>query len=285
MMRGYNSASPFGMMGPFGAPEGTPPIAPTQPAAPFTWGAGGAQMSPEALALEHERAAQMMNAGMDTSPVGHLTQGLARVGQALAGNVIEGRAQKGDAANERARTAIIASLTGGSPEPGAVAQALGSSDAAVREFGSDVWKAQNRPAPQATEFERSLLDSGVARGSPEWAAAQRRRVDNALDPFVNTQLPGGGFYSGPRSIFEQQMGGGDPASTAPASGAPPPGAAEPFADAAQAGALIQSMGAKGFLDWQGKHGTGVKVNSPEEMARLPAGTKVISPDGRVGIKR
>lgn len=40
-----------------------------------------------------------------------------------------------------------------------------------------------------------------------------------------------------------------------------------------------------FSDWQRREGTPVLVTSAEEMARVPAGTMVISLDGRRGVKR
>lgn len=49
--------------------------------------------------------------------------------------------------------------------------------------------------------------------------------------------------------------------------------------------LAQSMGPQGAINYQRQHGVPVLVNSPEEMARLPQGTLVISPDGRTGVKR
>jgi muramidase (phage lysozyme) len=79
----------------------------------FTWGAGGAQLTPEDLArmrqMESERAAK----GVDFSPVGHWTQGLARVADALAGSVRRG--QLDDAATENAGTdsRIAQALLGG----------------------------------------------------------------------------------------------------------------------------------------------------------------------------
>lgn len=65
----------------------------------------------------------------------------------------------------------------------------------------------------------------------------------------------------------------------------PPTSGGNFTDINGASQLLQSMGPQGFLQWQEQHGVPVVVNSPEEMAALPPGTRVRSPDGREGIKR
>ena len=49
--------------------------------------------------------------------------------------------------------------------------------------------------------------------------------------------------------------------------------------------VLHSLGGpQQFLQWQQKYGTVVQVSSPEELAALPAGTRVRSPDGREGVK-
>lgn len=63
----------------------------------FVWGAGGAQMTPEQIARERAIADALVAQGINTSPVGHWTQGLARVANAAAG------AFRGGAANEAER--------------------------------------------------------------------------------------------------------------------------------------------------------------------------------------
>lgn len=68
---------------------------------PFTWGAGGAQMTPEMVAKRRQVEDALIARGVDTSPVGHWSQGLARVTDALAGSVRRGRLDKAEAAGEK----------------------------------------------------------------------------------------------------------------------------------------------------------------------------------------
>lgn len=260
----------------------------TTPANPFLWQQGGGRLTPEDLAMRRRMAMQNIAAGMDTSPVASWTQGAARVAQALVGNLQQGRLDKVSAQNAAASQAALGALGTGGDEA-SIARILADPylDDGVKEVAKLKWQATHRAPVQPSEFERALQASGVLPGTPEWQQAMQRRVSNQLDPFVNTQLPGGGFYSGPRSLFEAQLGGGDQPSGTPGAVAPPASQSGPanFADYASARAMVTSMGAQGFLAWQGKHGVGVRVSSPEEMAALPKGTKVISPDGREGIKQ
>jgi hypothetical protein len=97
-------------------PGQMPPQAPPQA---FQWGAGGAQVTPEQIAMQQKIALQNQQAGMDTSPVGSWTQGLARVAQALVGNMQARRADKLQSANQSATQQIMQSLL----NPGASAPA------------------------------------------------------------------------------------------------------------------------------------------------------------------
>lgn len=71
---------------------------------PFIWGPGGKAMTPEEVEKERRIAEALIAQGVDTSPVGHWTQGAARVAQALAGAVRRGRADSIEKA-ERAKVA------------------------------------------------------------------------------------------------------------------------------------------------------------------------------------
>lgn len=59
----------------------------TSPVAPFLWGAGGAAVTPEQVARQREMAALLMREGANYSPVGHWTQGLARMAQGIVGGL------------------------------------------------------------------------------------------------------------------------------------------------------------------------------------------------------
>lgn len=54
----------------------------------FTWGAGGAKVTPEQLAIAKQILARRKAQGVDTSPVGHWTAGAARIADAL-GDVLQ----------------------------------------------------------------------------------------------------------------------------------------------------------------------------------------------------
>jgi flagellum-specific peptidoglycan hydrolase FlgJ len=54
----------------------------------FTWGAGGAKITPEQLAIAKQVLARRKAQGVDTSPVGHWTAGAARIADAL-GDVLQ----------------------------------------------------------------------------------------------------------------------------------------------------------------------------------------------------
>src|SRR3546814_8379412 len=70
------------------------PVGQMQTAQPFTWGQGGQRLTPEDIALQRRLAAQQMQQGADFSPIGHWSQGLARVAQGLFGGIRERRADK-----------------------------------------------------------------------------------------------------------------------------------------------------------------------------------------------
>ncbi|UWF68409.1 hypothetical protein NYO63_11720 [Brucella sp. 1315] len=50
---------------------------------PYFVGAGGRKVTPEQLERERRLAQSMISAGVDFSPVGHWTQGAARMANAL----------------------------------------------------------------------------------------------------------------------------------------------------------------------------------------------------------
>jgi hypothetical protein len=219
-----------------------PKAVPQQPAQAFTWGAGGARMTPDELAMQQQIAMQNQQAGMDTSPVGHWAQGLARVAQALVGNVQQGRVNKASSANADYEQQILQSLTGGAGNDQGTLAALSSPY--LGEGAKDAlklqWQAGHKAAPQPSEFERTLLASGYQQGTPQWTQANQARLQNYTDPTINVPLPGGRVYVGPRSGLTAATGGGGPASTAPVGGAPPPATLPPDFDFDQGGPASQA---------------------------------------------
>lgn len=84
------------------------------------------------------------------------------------------------------------------------------------------YEAQNPKPGQPGEFERALIASGVAPGTPEWVQAMKRRTDNMLDPIVMTpygpvtrsQALGGG-QAAPQGVTFTPIDEGGPAPQAP----------------------------------------------------------------------
>ncbi|MGN6768277.1 MAG: glycoside hydrolase family 73 protein [Rhizobiaceae bacterium] len=81
--------------------------------APFQWGAGGARLSPEDIAKQRQVEDALLAKGIDTSPVGHWTQGLARVADALAGSIRRGQLDTAAKDDADFNSQIASSLLGG----------------------------------------------------------------------------------------------------------------------------------------------------------------------------
>lgn len=77
---------------------------------PFFWGRGGARLTPEQIAREREIAEALLKNGIDFSPVGHWLQGAARLANAIAGKVTEGRAKKAEGENARISSEVLQRL-------------------------------------------------------------------------------------------------------------------------------------------------------------------------------
>lgn len=107
------------------------------------------------------------------------------------------------------------------------------------------YEAANPKAQAPTEFERTLIASGVQPGSPEWTAAFARKRDNTLDPWTNIVSGGESLIGRQSQVQRALMGGGDQASSG---GAP------------------------------------AKVTSPAEFDALAPGTQFIAPDGSLRVK-
>lgn len=111
---------------------------PQDPTSSFLWGEGGAALTPEQIA--QLRAIQMRGkGGIDTSPVGHWTQGAARIVDAL-GDVIQGqRLNKAEASNNDYNKTLLQTIMGGDesasaiPSPGAAAQVNATSPSAIQQ--------------------------------------------------------------------------------------------------------------------------------------------------------
>lgn len=74
---------------------------------------GSSTTTPEGADRRRQIAEAMLAQGIDTSPVGHWTQGAARMAQVLAGGMINRRAEKAASEGQKARSEAIAALLGG----------------------------------------------------------------------------------------------------------------------------------------------------------------------------
>lgn len=87
----------------------------------FTWGAGGAKLTPEQLALARALLNRKKSQGVDTSPVGHWTAGAARIADAFGDVLQERRLNNQQAENDQYNVAqtepLIAALSGGGTAP------------------------------------------------------------------------------------------------------------------------------------------------------------------------
>lgn len=186
----------------------------------FIWGDGGAQLTPEQIAKRRQIEDALLTRGVDTSPVGSWTQGLARVADAFAGSVRRGRLDRAEKANETYNADKIkgfsALLTGGSSIPAATPApgAMGSSMPAVSSSG------QVAAEPTGSDFNTIAprLITDLAKDynlTPEQAAGVVGQLGQESVGFstlqeTNPLVPGsrGGYgyaqWTGPRrKAFEQ----------------------------------------------------------------------------------
>lgn len=239
-------------------PQGAFPVGQMQTAAPFVWGRGGARMTPEQIAMQREIALRETQG--DYSPIGHWTQGLGRVLDGVSGGLRNRRIAKAEAANAAEGDAVMRVLMVGGSMPGASGGAIDESGAtkpanehviaamlnpnlpeSVREFAKMQYKQmQPKPPPEPTEFERSLIASGILPGTPEWTAAFKSKVQNTLDPWTNIVV-GGNSYSGRQSMVDNALKGGGPASAGPG-GATPPSTLPPDFDFGKGGPTPTASG-------------------------------------------
>lgn len=83
---------------------------------PFTWGAGGAKLTPEEIARQRQLADALTSQGIDLSPIASPWQGAARMADALVGNIKSARADKAEKANADYSAQIVQGLLGGGSE-------------------------------------------------------------------------------------------------------------------------------------------------------------------------
>lgn len=120
--------------------------------------------TPQSLASRRRVAEALLKSGFDISPVGHWTQGLARISQALAGGYLAGDADREDRANAASMSGVVQALLGGDT----AAPAAGGSTAAPPTGMTRVASPSGAPAtvaaPHAGQFGnllKSLEEAGI----------------------------------------------------------------------------------------------------------------------------
>ncbi len=172
---------------------------------PFIWGRGGARMTPEQIAREREIAEAL--GVVDTSPVGHWTQGAARMANALVGRIKEGRASSAEAQNATANQDIVASLLGGGGSTFPPAPVAGGA------------ASLSAPSIPQTAEASAIREGLVSRGLPPHVAdafVLNFQDESGLNPGINERNPivpgsrgGFGLYqlTGPRRTAYEQFAG------------------------------------------------------------------------------
>lgn len=172
----------------------------------FVWGKGGAKMTPEQIAREREIAASLTQ--IDTSPVGHWTQGLARVANAAAGAYRGHKADKAAQTNASADGDFIAKMLSGGDL--SFPPAPSSSGAFPAAPVADTGDYASQRVAQAHAGGDTIRSGLVARGLPEHVAdafVMNFQDESGLNPGINEQAPivpgsRGGFglaqWTGPR---------------------------------------------------------------------------------------
>lgn len=177
--------------------------------ASFVWGDGGEMLTPQEVARRRAMAEEQMRTGADYSPVGHWTQGMARLANGLVGGWQSKRAgqaeAEGLASASETMSPIIAALTGGG----------GMSPASPGGMSGGAYEA---PVAGAGALDPEWIRSELLeRGLPEPVAegfVMNFQDESGLNPGINEIAPlvegsRGGFglsqWTGPRRVALEQF--------------------------------------------------------------------------------
>lgn len=172
----------------------------------FTWGENGSKLTPEQIAIAKQLLARKKAQGADTSPVGHWTQGAARVADALSDVIQERRLGSQEKENNTYNSELVSSIlgSGAAPVPGATGSAMPSVDSSGNVAMPSTGKEWETIAPR--------LVSDLSKDfqlTPEQAAGVVGQLGHESAGFgklqeVNPLVPGsrGGYgyaqWTGPR---------------------------------------------------------------------------------------
>lgn len=188
---------------------------------PFLWSGDGQKLSPKEVERRRALSALAAQRGSDTSPVGHWSQGLARLVDAFGGyrgNVLANKAEKEGRAG--AKSVIDALLGGGNVSMSSSGAPASPGSMPVVDGG--VGFAGQTPSAPVGDIAQRLRMGMIERGLPEHVAdgfLMNFQDESGLNPGINEQNPtvpgsrgGFGLYqlTGPRRVayeqFAQQRG-------------------------------------------------------------------------------
>lgn len=121
----------------------------------FVWGRGGRRLTPEDIARQRQMAEAQMSGSMDFSPVGHWTQGLARLANGVSGRIQGDRIAEAEQANRAESQSVMQALMAGGSNPAtdrsAVLAALANPylDNSVRQVAGAELERMNAPPAAA----------------------------------------------------------------------------------------------------------------------------------------
>lgn len=190
----------------------------------FVWGKGGAQLTPEQIAKQREIEEALLQKGVDTSPVGSVYEGLARVANAAAGSFRRGRLDRADAENKDwnagklseitgllsggatgASTVLPAPASGAArapiPAPGAAAEVAATSPAVATAGVSALPDATELNAYLTDEGRRATLPAGMRNNNPGNIKFVGQKVPGIVGPSVNTD------QGDPQAVFDTPENG------------------------------------------------------------------------------
>ena len=174
--------------------------------APFIWGEGGQALTPEQVARKRELAELAASRAGDTSPVGHWTQGAARVVDALGGVLNERRADKAETAGMSGADDFIAN----NPVLASLINGTGSGVSMGVPSGAETAPSVAGAAPSVPAGAGAIRAGLIERGMPEHIADAfilNFQDESGLNPGINEANPivagsKGGFglsqWTGPR---------------------------------------------------------------------------------------
>lgn len=251
----------------------------------------GAQLGRDARASQEERALKEAVGAYATNPGDpNALAGVMKADPRLGMQFQQQQAQRAAAQQEQRRASVqdVAKLFNGvTPENYsqriAAAQQMGLDVAGVPQSYDPAWVQQNAAifnafakdgGQQISGIARELQDAGYQPGTEAFNTAMRGVIENKyaseyVDEYGNTRR---------RSALS--LGAPQPA---PQPTAPQTAPDEGVFTAEQYQGAVNGLGADGAAAWLQRNGFKVRVQSPQQAAGLPRGTRLVLPDGTEGV--